>query len=217
MSDPERPATATASADGVLVVDVQRSGTTRPGRVPGAEALLTTLHLLVERARAAGVPVVHLQHDGGTGAPDEAGTDGWELALRPAAGEPVVRKTTEDGFHGTDLDSVLRHHAVSSLLVCGVQSEMCVAATARGALAHGLEVVLPRDTHASYPIPGDGPHAPAVPADLVARVAEWSLGDQVALPDRAAEVALVAPDAGAQRSPATTSGADTSTDQTSTA
>ncbi len=74
----------------------------------------------------------------------------------------------------------------------GVQSEMCVAANARDALARGWDVVLPRDGHATYDVPADG-DAPAVRADLVARVAEWSLGDQVTVVPHAADIQFVPP------------------------
>lgn len=65
-----------------------------------------------------------------------------------------------------------------------VPSEMCVAATARGAMTRGFTVVLPRDGHTTYAVPADGA-APAVPATHVSRVAEWSLGDEVVAPDTA--------------------------------
>ncbi len=79
-------------------------------------------------------------------------------------------------------------------MVClvGIQSEMCVAATARGALARGFAVVLPRDGHTTYDVPADG-GAPAVPAAQVSRVAEWSLGDEVVVPDRLVDVRFVQP------------------------
>jgi nicotinamidase-related amidase len=138
---------------------------------------------LATAARAAGALVVHVQHDGAVGAPDEPGAPGWELALEPVSGEHVIRKRGEDGFHGTGLQSLLHRRGVGAIALCGVQSEMCVAATARVALAHGLTVVLPRGAHGTYPIPADGPSGVAVPASHVARVAEWSLGDEIVAPE----------------------------------
>jgi hypothetical protein len=57
-------------------------------------------------------------------------------------------------------------------------------------MARGFTVVLPRDGHTTYDVPADGAAAPAVPAPLVSRVAEWSLGDEVIAPDRVADVAF---------------------------
>lgn len=174
--------------DALLVVDVQRAFVTGPEAVSDGARLLAVVTDLVERARAVGLPVLQLQNDGRPGAVDEPGSPGWELALPPAEGEPVIRKTEDDGFVGTDLAA--RLVGVRTLVVAGVQSEMCVAATARGAQSRGMTVVLPRDAHATYDVPEHGPHAPSVPAALVSRVAEWSLGDEVVLVDRAADVSL---------------------------
>lgn len=94
---------------------------------------------------------------------------------------------------GTNLASVLQGHEVTTVVLAGVQSEMCVAATARGAIARGLTVVLPRPAHGTYPIPADAADGPAVPADLVRRVAEWSLGDAIVAPANVDEVTFVEP------------------------
>ncbi|MEI2775611.1 MAG: isochorismatase family protein [Tetrasphaera sp.] len=107
----------------------------------------------------------------------------------PAAEELVVRKRGDDGFAGTDLESVLVKHGVHTVVLCGIQSEMCVAATARGAMQRGLSVVLPRDAHGTYPIPADHGGI-AVPAAHVSRVAAWSLGDAVSAPASVSGIAF---------------------------
>ncbi len=61
-------------------------------------------------------------------------------------------------------------------------SEMCVAATARSAIERGYEVVLAHDAHGCYQIPALAFGEPEVPAELAARAAEWSLGDDVLIP-----------------------------------
>lgn len=182
------PRDALPPADALVVVDVQRAFVEGAGAVPEAVRLLRAVDALLDRARRAGALVVHLQNDGPPGAPDEVGTWGWELARVPVEGEVLIRKLRDSGFDGTDLEEVLARHHASCLVVAGVQSEMCVAATAREALAKGLRVVLPRDAHASFPIPEVPGRAPAVPAEHVSRVAEWSLGDEVVIADCAAEV-----------------------------
>ncbi len=178
-------------ADLLLVIDVQRALVAGEHAVPDADAFLHRIAAALTAARAAGAPVVHLQDDG-----DHLitkGTDGWRLALPAEADEPVVEKTHDDGFAGTDLDAVLRSSRSRRLCVVGIQSEMCVAVTARGAIARGYTVVLPRDAHTTYDVPADGA-APAVPAAHVSRVAEWSLGDEVVAPDRAADVVFGPPE-----------------------
>lgn len=173
----------------VVVVDVQEGLVTGEHAVPDAAAFSARLDSLLARARAAGVQVVHLQDDGiSPGSPIRRGSVGWELALRVWAGEDVVPKAEDDGFRGTDLHDVLQASGVNRLIIVGIQSEMCVAATARGAIDHGYAVVLPRDGHTTHDVPSDDRGAIAVPAAQVSRVAEWSLGDGIEVPAGVADI-----------------------------
>jgi nicotinamidase-related amidase len=114
----------------------------------------------------------------------------WELFLPPTEGDGqhVIRKDTDDGFHKTELSSLLNKRAIRHLAVCGVMSEMCVSATARSALNLGYHVVLPHDGHATYDIPAVEGLADAVPHTMASRVAEWALGDQIDIIAHAADV-----------------------------
>lgn len=177
-----------AAADALIVVDMQSAFVFGPGAVPSAKALVTAAERLLDAARAAGALVVQLQNDGPPGAPDEVGTDGWTLLFLPAVGEFVLRKTHDDAFVDTRLESVLLDYGVTTVAICGVQSEMCVAATARGAMLRGMSVVLPQDAHATYPVPADDAGGIAVPASHVSRVAEWSLGEGISAPSSSSDV-----------------------------
>ncbi|WUJ68254.1 isochorismatase family protein [Kribbella soli] len=170
----------TQPADALIVVDLQTAFVSGPDAVPRAEQLLARVSELLERAREAGAVVVHLQNDGPPGADDEPETPGWELYLpvKPGAREHVVRKPRDDGFDGTALGEILVSAGVRSLAICGVMSEMCVAATSKTALARGYRVVLPHDAHGTYNIPAVPGVSEQIPADVVSRVAAWSLGDQ---------------------------------------
>jgi streptothricin hydrolase len=170
-----------APVQALVVVDVQAAFVTGDRPVPGAERLLAHVSGLLARARAAGSLVVHLQNDGPAGAVDEPGRPGWALRLPSRPGEPVIRKAGDDGFQGTDLGRVLLAHRVSRMALAGLQSEMCVSATARTALQMGFSVVLPHDAHATYGIAAAPGFGPAVPAAAVSRVAEWALGDELEL------------------------------------
>jgi streptothricin hydrolase len=128
------------------------------------------------------VAVVHVQDDGATDPLVARGTPGWELVLPVLDEDVVVAKAGDDAFDGTDLQRRLAELAVDTVVVVGIQSEMCVLATARAAQSRGLRVVLPRGGHATYDIPAEPPDVPAVPAAHVARVVEWALGDEVMLP-----------------------------------
>lgn len=180
-------------ADAIVVVDVQRALVAGERAVEDAAAHLDRWAAALGAARAAGVPVVHLRDNGAD--PDSLiprDSSGWELVLPVHDGEPVLDKTGDDGFEGTDLGAILRDAGVTRPCLVGIQSEMCVAATARGAMARGLTVVLPRDGHTTYDVPADG-SSPGVPAAHVSRVAEWSLGEELVAPESLADIRFSRP------------------------
>jgi nicotinamidase-related amidase len=111
-----------------------------------AEQVVTRTAHLLARARAEGVPVVHVQH---TEPGLEPGTVGWPIVdpVRPAPGEPVVHKRYRDSFAGTDLAAVLADLDVDRLVVAGAQSDYCVRATVHRAAIEGYDVTLVADCH----------------------------------------------------------------------
>lgn len=83
----------------VVVVDVQQGLVAGDQAVAEATAFTARLESLLARARAAGVPVVHVQDDGtATGSSIRRGTPGWELALSVVEEEPVVHKSDDVAF-----------------------------------------------------------------------------------------------------------------------
>ena len=115
----------------LLVIDVQRALFEPPPFE--ADAVIVRINALASRARAAGVPVIFVQHE------DEgdllADTSGWELEphLATTPSDLRVRKRTCDSFHGTPLHALLAERDVRHLLVCGYASEFCVDTTVRSA------------------------------------------------------------------------------------
>jgi nicotinamidase-related amidase len=69
----------------------------------------------------------------------------------PLEDEPIVHKTTPDSFFGTELDSVLRRHGVREIVLCGIQTDLCVDTSCRRAVSLGYDVVLVRDGHSTWP------------------------------------------------------------------
>lgn len=92
--------------------------------------------------------VVNIQHESATGLL-QRGSETWQLApsLHTHTSATLLPKTTADSFHRTGLDALLKHHEVTDLVVCGVQTDFCVDTTARRALALGYPVVLVSDGH----------------------------------------------------------------------
>jgi len=134
----------------VLVIDVQQ------GLCVGAQAAhdcagtIDRINSVTRRARAAGVPVIFIQHESRSGYLEHGSAD-WQLAtgLQVEPADLRVRKTTPDAFLGTDLLALLQEREVQELVVCGMHSEFCVDTTTRKALALGYPVVLIADGHTS--------------------------------------------------------------------
>jgi ureidoacrylate peracid hydrolase len=69
--------------------------------------------------------------------------------LRPRDDEIVIKKYTYDGFVDTPLDAILRRLNIRTLVVAGVDSDVCVRDTAAHGFALGYTPVLVRDAVAS--------------------------------------------------------------------
>ena len=65
--------------------------------------------------------------------------------VAPRAGEPVIYKNDASAFCEGDLEPLLRQSRIEWLVVAGVWTEACVAATVRDAIAHGIRVLLVKD------------------------------------------------------------------------
>ena len=68
------------------------------------------------------------------------GTPGWQLAFPPRPDEPVLDKTKNNAFAGTQLGELVDRNA--AIVVVGMQSDFCVRATCSYALGRGNSVFL---------------------------------------------------------------------------
>lgn len=132
----------------LLVIDMQQALCAGEWAMSEADRVIDTINGLSAKARAAGVPVILIQHEEGEG-PLQFGHDGWQLtgALAIAHDDLRVRKRTPNSFHETNLRQLLVERHVERLVVCGLQSDFCVDTTVRQALALGYEVALASDAH----------------------------------------------------------------------
>jgi nicotinamidase-related amidase len=132
-----RPETA------LLVIDVQNDV------MAGAhnrDGVIANIALLVDRARAADVPVVWIQHshDGMV-----EGSEGWRYVdeLTQRRSEPVVHKRYGDSFDDTDLEAVLAERRVGHVIISGAQTGECIRSTLHGAIVRGYDTTLVTDAH----------------------------------------------------------------------
>lgn len=132
----------------LLVVDVQ-VGIVDQFPVHNKDQVLANISSLLAQARAASVPVIYVQHDGGEGHPLEVGAAGWQIhhCVAPVDGEPVVRKQSCSSFYETTLQRMLNEMGISHLVVTGCMTEYCVDTACRHATTLGFDVTLAGDAH----------------------------------------------------------------------
>ena len=87
----------------VLVIDVQQGLCVGEGKPYDCEGTISRINQVTEKARAANVPVIFIQHESSSGYL-EYGTEDWQLAngLVSQPTDWYVRKTTPDSFLRTD-------------------------------------------------------------------------------------------------------------------
>jgi nicotinamidase-related amidase len=139
----------------LVVIDVQVAVISGAGGEPPAYQEAETLEQigqLIERARAADAPVVYVQHEAQQWAPMRPGAAGWQIhpAIAPQPGDPIIRKRTSDSFYGTPLRAELDRLGITRLVVCGLESNLCVDSTVRRALSLDYDVVLASDAHSTH-------------------------------------------------------------------
>ena len=139
-----------AMTSALLVIDMQQGLCSGEWAAHDIDRVLQRVNGLIDRARAAGVPVVLIQHEEGEGDLVHD-TSGWQLVdgLHARPGDPRVRKLTPDSFYETELGQLLQQRGIDHLAICGLQSDFCIDTTVRHALALGYHVTLAGDAHST--------------------------------------------------------------------
>lgn len=167
----------------LLVIDIQnfyfpggRSNLVEPEKA--AEQAL----IAIRAARMTGNPVIYIQHKSATG---------MEIneMVKPMPGEKIFIKEEVNSFLGTGLNEYIDDLAVDSLVICGMQTHMCVEAAVRAAHDYGYVVVLLHDACATRnlkfgnrEVSAADVHASTLAAmksyAAVLSVAEWQSGEK---------------------------------------
>ena len=133
----------------LLIIDMQRAFDDLdfwgPTTNPACEANVTAL---VEAWQAADEPIVVVRHDSvSPGSPLNPTDHGNALVDAIAAVDPAlfVTKSVNSAFYGDpDLHAWLTDRGIGEIVVCGIQTNMCVETTARmaGNLGYAVSVAL---------------------------------------------------------------------------
>ena len=121
--------------------------------------VVANISTLVDRARAAGVDVVWVQHNS-----DDLprGSERWRYVpeLVRANSEPLIQKAYSDAFEETDLEAVLAVRGVGRLFLAGAQTDECIRSTLHGAIVRGYDATLVGDAHTTEDLSAFGAPPP---------------------------------------------------------
>ncbi|MBI9108938.1 MAG: cysteine hydrolase [Spirochaetales bacterium] len=129
----------------LLIIDLQKAYMPfyLQGHVIGAVLSLR------EAADEAGVPVIYIRDNNET---VKEGRPGWDFyqALAPRDNEIVIDKHTSSGFIDTDLEDILSGFSVETLVLTGISTTHCYAATLYDGLSRGYNIIVVADGHSNH-------------------------------------------------------------------
>ena len=105
------------------------------------KAALNAAKLLAEFRRER-LLVIHIRHNA------EPGGKINDI-VKPLSSEKVISKDEVNGFIGTDLLDYLKINKIDTLVICGMQTHMCVEAATRAASDMGFKCILVHDACAT--------------------------------------------------------------------
>ena len=151
----------------LVVIDVQKEYFSGGGLLieyPPVEKTLPNIGRAMDAARAAGVPVVVVQHSEPATSPLFAkGSPLWELhetvASRPR--DHYVEKSWPSVYTGTDFAGWLEKNRIDTLTVIGYMTHNCDASTIFEATHRGLHVEFLQDASGALPYANEAGQASA--------------------------------------------------------
>ena len=131
------------------------------GRLATPEALKTVepSKRVIEAFRNAGLPIVYTNDRHYPDDPEMniwgphsmKGDSGSEVIdeIRPESDDYIVEKHTYSGFYGTNLDIILRSHGIDTVVIIGLDADICVRHTAADALYRNYHIMIVEDAVAA--------------------------------------------------------------------
>jgi nicotinamidase-related amidase len=140
----------------LVLIDQQREYVDGLLPLQGVQAAIAETAKVLELARKAGAPIIHVVHHGRPGGalfnPDSP-MSAIVPELTPRAGETVVPKSMPNSFTKTNLAELLKASGRTEMVVTGFMTHMCVSATVRSAVDHGYRVTLVANAAATRDLP----------------------------------------------------------------
>jgi nicotinamidase-related amidase len=134
---------AQAGKKALLLIDIQdfyfpggKSALVEPEKAAANAALL------LENFRKEKAVVIHVRHN------SEPGGKIHDI-VKPLSTEKIVSKDAVNCFVGTDLMDFLKTKKIDTLVICGMQTHMCVEAATRAASDFGFKCILIYDACAT--------------------------------------------------------------------
>lgn len=131
----------------LLIVDIQNG--IAAGKPYAFDEILANIKALLEKFRILKLPIIFIQHDDEAGSELEPHTRGWEIVkeIAPNPGERVIRKRFNSAFRETALERELSEMEITTLIIVGMQTELCIDTTIRVAFEKGYEISIPEKTN----------------------------------------------------------------------
>ena len=148
-------AAASLSNASLLIIDAQKEYLSGPLALSGMEAATANIAALLEAARRAKRPVIHVRHLGTVGGlfdpQDERGE--FIKGLEATDDEVIIDKRMPNAFNDTGLKDALENAGPLDLIVCGFMSHSSVSTTVRAAKDYGFRCTLVEDACATRDLP----------------------------------------------------------------
>ena len=148
-------AAANLSNASLLIIDAQNEYLSGPLALSGMDAATANIARLLDAARKARRPVIHIRHLGTVGGMfDPQGERGAFIkGLEPQGDELIIEKRMPNAFNDTGLQKALENLGSLDVIVCGFMSHSSVSTTVRAAKDYGLRCTLVEDACATRDLP----------------------------------------------------------------
>ena len=134
----------------LLIIDVQNDYF-KNGKNPlhNSEATAKTIKKTLEQFREKNYAIVHVKHiavrpDANFFVKDTEGSEIYSL-VKPTGTEKLIIKNYPNSFKNTELLDYLKTNQIEELVICGMMTHMCIAATTKAAFDLGFKCQILKD------------------------------------------------------------------------